>query len=1488
MSALNERAAGVIASASIDARKARNMRAPTRGSRVRSWAAIILVVAVGVSSGTSVVAARAEGSSSQVSVSMDATDFSDSSDVVPEGDRDREVGPDWRESGDLAWTVAGDAHALRILVADSSEGFAWRQLAALAVAGVETDQWIGNACLSTDGSTLAVVYGPRSFANRQDLASRGGSAALVNVGDGSIKELAGGYSLSYFNPTCGVDGWVSFTQFSDEWQTRVVSLSAQHPDTDRIETLSPAFVTSAVMGEQGLLGAIQGAVVTVAEDGGTDVVAETVGTPYQIVPSDNGLGFVQPIDKEQSEVRFIPADAGEPQLIARGKADSVGLVGDAEGAIHAIAPRKQIEGELPDGVVPLPDGEPGGDISSGGRLLVQSSAAKESTTQSDVSEVQIDALSTVSGNERTFRTDVTLEGVDLSDAEIDPQQDGGLGPAPAYLDARPFEAPLTSTGMSGPQPASVTAGISPTNPTSSDSPCAVPRNDPKNQALQPRPAQVEWAVDRAVQGALTSSRPANWMNMGMAAYTPQGMFPAPTLSGGGRVPAPILLGILAQESNLTQASPFTVPGVTGNPLIGNYYGISDKTGDAEGAGGTAWWNISWSDADCGYGVGQVTTGMRAGEMPYAQQRAIAVDYEANIARSLQILAEKWNTTRAAGLVVNDGNPKYMENWFFALWVYNTPWHPKTTTDAPWGVGWFNNPANPIYPFFRKPFLDATPADAAQPQSWPYPEKVLGFAAYSVLLLDHVDQNALADDFSYQTAFSSAWWRATDNNDGKENRRTVKPPVDTFCNSSNNCNILMAVQPDDPDEKPGPCLHKDSAGKYDLLCYFNKPVAWKSNCSVTCGYEGLGYSLNAARPADATSFPAAPSNCNSTGLPSNALIIDDLPSGTLPVRPMACAPVASAGSFVFSFTDDGTGRYPSKVDLHQLGAGLNAHFYLTHTRVPNTPNGYGGKLNIKGKWTLGQAINGWAQVYVHMPNHGAWAQQARYSVYTGSSTVTRSINQRNYANVWVPLGAMQFSGTPSISLSNSSSRYAEGSGLEDIAWDAVAFVPLPNKPEQFVVALGDSYSSGEGTAQPDGTGFFRSSDNNGQDSIFRNACHRSQDAWAYKMSLPTLAPDKTVRDLVYANDPRLDFQLLACSGAIAANVRTSTNADGFSTSRFGEDNQLDRGFVDTNTTLVTISIGGNDVGFGPIIQTCILVQSGDCANDINASNKTIPPDYPANASKKLVTAMPYILENLRKNVEATLAEIHGRAPNARVLLLGYPTLFESYTSACIDLKATAANRDWLNGVARDLSRTLTAAAQNAGGYVTYQSPQYQFAGKNLCTTNPAINGLMWKLTPGDNGIDIPLRDPYGRVGASAQGVHPNVTGTSLYASVATQALDSVRIPVASSLVGAAGTTYYSTFRLHAGGPAAFNVRSFSQCGGEIRFGLRTSTSPSTDTAMGQQHTASLSWTKPNDMQTFTRLDNGSPNLAAGWYALNARLVNACTGGGSQPWAGDLFW
>ncbi|MDW6064398.1 hypothetical protein SAZ11_48720 [Streptomyces sp. FXJ1.4098] len=173
-----------------------------------------------------------------------------------------------------------------------------------------------------------------------------------------------------------------------------------------------------------------------------------------------------------------------------------------------------------------------------------------------------------------------------------------------------------------------------------------------------------------------------------------------------------MLGVTAQESNMWQAARSVVPGVTGNSLIGNYYGIKySASGDQKDP-----WAINFAEADCGYGVTQVTDGMRVhgkekeDEKPKTtvQQEAVALDYAANIAAGVNILADKWNDTRDDGLIINGGDPKYIENWLYALWAYNAGYHPQSTAGSNsgrWGVGWTNNPANPLWKENRSPFLE---------------------------------------------------------------------------------------------------------------------------------------------------------------------------------------------------------------------------------------------------------------------------------------------------------------------------------------------------------------------------------------------------------------------------------------------------------------------------------------------------------------------------------------------------------------------------------------------------------------------------------------------------------------------------------------------------------------------------------------------------------------------------------------------------------------
>lgn len=482
-----------------------------------------------------------------------------------------------------------------------------------------------------------------------------------------------------------------------------------------------------------------------------------------------------------------------------------------------------------------------------------------------------------------------------------------------------------------------------------------------------------------------------------------------------------------------QAGREAVPGVTASPLIGNYYGIDLYDGDTSND-----WDVNFAKADCGYGITQVTDHMRlAGRedghggtaWDYQTQRAAALDYTANIAAGLQILVSKWNETHAAGLIANNGDPLKPENWFYALWAYNSGFHPDLGDGSPWGVGWANNPANPEWDAGRLPFMENAAGGedasaAARPQNWPYEEKVLGFAAHPPAFLESPG--------TLVPAFRPASWNGTTSGvavagSALYNRAHLKPDENLFCDASNGCDPSRISDGASNDTTTsGPC------GVADFQCWWHKPVTWKSACSLTCGNELVRFNSTYPEEADGTAYPP---NCTTSGLPAGALIVDDVPAGTPVVRPGCTNSWTNSGTFSFTFGNNGVEDvYPAKVDLHQLGAGFGGHFYFGHTRIADDK---GERLKIEGAWRLNDPLKGEAKVMVHIPDHGAQTSYATYEIDTAHGTELRTVDQDGSANRWVSLGAFRFDNAAEVRLNTIAS---DGTGDEDIAFDAVAFVP----------------------------------------------------------------------------------------------------------------------------------------------------------------------------------------------------------------------------------------------------------------------------------------------------------------------------------------------------------------------------------------------------------------------------------------------------------------
>ncbi|KQR17354.1 SGNH/GDSL hydrolase family protein [Cellulomonas sp. Leaf334] len=1263
---------------------------------------------------------------------------------IPSEERDATLGEGWETSSDQAWTLSGDPSGLHVLVADAADGYAWRTVATLTRPGVETDRWIGNACLTSSGDRLVVAYAPRSFTNEPELFLQGAWTATVDLASGAVTDLPVRGSLEYFTPSCGFEEQAVLTVSGGEEinATRLVSVDAGSGQVAAPVEVGGQ-VTSAIPTRSGLVAAIGAQVARVEPSGHITPLARAKSVPYELATdADGGVVFLDHDGTTATVHRLDAARLATPKprleapVLARGPLTEVGVTRTAHGQVLLTGKAKPTR-TLPSSVRVAAVGTEA-EVSADGSVVVDVTSDRGPVATPDGSVDPTATLETLETRVTSLETgraatvDVIVESTPV--ASEPPAADGPAAP--------PVDRETPGTSRSLERTATTTTGAATTlaasgDPTGVHDPvdvgrgCSVPRNSVLNQAVQPKPRQVEWAVNQAVKGVLNVQRPNNWKNLAMPAYKPQTMFPSIPLSGGGEVPSQIMLGILAQESNLWQANGYVVPGVTGSPLIGNYYGI-----DYTPANPADLWNPDFASADCGYGVSQVTDGMRLSDtgMPggrsWNQQRAIALDFAANVAAGLQILQEKWNQTRNAGMTINDGNPAKIENWFYAIWAYNSGFYPEADKDTlerngAWGVGWNNNPVNPSYSPSRG-FFHKKPSDATHPQDWPYPEKVIGFAAFPPSLMESPG--------TFVGAYRAAWWNGENSLDNT-NRLGAKPPVDAFCSPEvNDC----AYEPG----MDAQCFHENSNGVLDHRCWYHEPVTYKANCSVTCGNAFLRFVAGYAYQEDGNAYPPV---CTTAELPAGTLVVDDVPAGT-PVVRGGCSAVPSVGSFRFTFNSgsDPT-EFPSKMDLHQLGAGFGGHFWFGHTRQAGVR---GDSMEFTGSWTLDRELHQWARVLVHVPDHGAHTRQATYRVNTGKGPwPERTILQRTQRNGWVSLGVFEMDGVPEVYLSTRTADGDDGDDPvvtvnknEDIAFDAVAFVPLDEKPKDVVVALGDSYSSGEGAAQ-----YYAETDTHGSDPRYTNACHRSPLTWSRMMTLP--GSSTPVGQRADAWDPALDYHLLACSGAYTWDVDYDE--------RYGELGQLERGFVDESTTLVTLSIGGNDAGFSEVLLEC----AGPW-NIVHPNCEVLPLPGETNFRSELEAK---IATTVRTRVKDTLVKIRGEGPNADVMLMGYPKLF---SGVCFDVLTNALTPSeiyWLNDLAVQLGASMAGAVADANAevgtdFATFVSPIDAFDGLGICGNPEQIHGLVMTQTEGEPAQLT-----------SFQSAHPKANGYLTYAGVATTAL-----------------------------------------------------------------------------------------------------------------------
>jgi RHS repeat-associated protein len=924
-----------------------------------------------------------------------------------------DFGPQAAKSADLAIDGWGDAQGYHLDLGRESAGFAWREIALIHPAGFDDASWTGYQCLSGDGKFAALAILPASAVNTQAARDHGAFAYSVDLGSGAVRALAGGVGLKYYSPGCGTGDETVFTVVEDQ-ATQLLSANLATGKIDASVT-APGQITSAVPTANGIVGVAGNRLVSVPANGKPSVLASVPGDAYQLRPSaDGGVSFLH-TEPGSKTATAAHENAGKITVLGEGDLTRVQLFqGRAGHAVLAGANPAAPDVLAKAGVASVEDaGLARGATSAsldGDALLGPDSDGRKSAPV-----VLATKTGTVLAPAVPASTAKAVTAVPMYSA------------APGTTTAAPRANRLSPQADAAAAPNTTQAAP---NTTQAQSPkCAVPPLNANRQVMQPNPAQVDWAVQLAEQGLLTGSaytRPAGFGNMGLVAYAPNSDFPLIPLShpagGTNTVPRSIFEGIMAQESNWSQASWHAPAGTAGDPLIASYYG----------AGGDIV-SINYAASDCGYGISQVTDGMHIGDHSLSEhgQWKVAVDYQENIAAGLQILETTWNQLYTAGITANNADPRYLENWYFAAWAYNSGIQPNaangnTTGCTPgpsctgphgtWGLGWTNNPANLDYPPNRDPYLQDTYADAAHPASWPYQERVLGWTASPLI------------------RYSSQAYAKPTYNGGQH---WVQPaPYTTMCSLAANQCDPNATNTSNPGASH--CMLDD------FQCWWHNPVTWIPSCATTCATSPYAVS-GGSEPANPTQNPPTCSQ-DTSKVPSGSIIVDDEPN-RLNLQGCGGANWSSNGTFTYTYGTNSAGDPIGAIDTHQLGTGLGGRVLFTHTEDGSNP-----ALINTGVWTPNLPSLQYYKVKLHLPGLGAQATNVVYTINPGGGVSPWKIrvNQAWNSEQWVTIGTFAMQNGGNVTLNNNGSSAGQGGeGLSDydVAFDAVAFVPQGGTPGQ---------------------------------------------------------------------------------------------------------------------------------------------------------------------------------------------------------------------------------------------------------------------------------------------------------------------------------------------------------------------------------------------------------------------------------------------------------
>ncbi len=298
-----------------------------------------------------------------------------------------------------------------------------------------------------------------------------------------------------------------------------------------------------------------------------------------------------------------------------------------------------------------------------------------------------------------------------------------------------------------------------------------------------------------------------------------------------------------------------------------------------------------------------------------------------------------------------------------------------------------------------------------------------------------------------------------------------------------------------------------------------------------------------------------------------------------------------------------------------------------------------------------------------------------------------------------------------------------------------------KSDRIIVSMGDSYSSGEGVED-----FYD------QDSPLAKKiksedwlAHRSQESWGGQLKLPGL--DKQMKEYKTGDD--VHWYFVAASGATTADIDGSQSVtyyknkgDYTNTVSLPAQNDIFDTLASKNkkADYVTITIGGNDVGFSDIVKQAAT-----------GSGYLLPNGF-SDLSNTLVNIMTS--DDIVDTLMQTYKSIYSKS-GAKIIVAGYPTLVEQSGKGIYFNKYEA---ELINATVKIFNMKIHRAVmlceldENSGGIYHFVSVEDDFAGYEAYSDEPYINEI--SAFKKDEDIDD-------RGMGSAYSLHPNKKGIEVY-------------------------------------------------------------------------------------------------------------------------------